>query len=638
MGGIALLLPKKELTELACQKVEEEGLFVKEIKYITTSNAVNEARRAVAEGASIIIARGYQALLIKKYTNVPVVEMTMTGQDLGILVKRALALVKKPFPVIGLVGLNNMFANVDYFEEIFDIHLNKYFGISADDLQAAADRAVLEGVDIIIGGDTAIMAAEQAGIPHLFMEPTFDSIREAIKTGETALYAAEVEKRHAAQMGTILDNSFSGIIRINALGIISNVNRIMEEVLEQKEKDLIGNLLSEIFTDIDKDGVEAVLCGKNEMYSSFIRVNGNPIVFILTAVKVDDLIDGAILSCQLVKKRENLATDTMKEMYLHGYVAKSTFSSLKTKDKKMRDCIELAKLFSLSKSPVLLTGKTGSEWKEIAESIHNNSLRRNFPFVLVNCSGLTEEKQDAILFGDADADKKGKEKLGAFSTANRGTLVIEEIEKLCANVQYKIFCAINNYALVNCGTKHAMALDTHIIATTCADLYEKVQSGEFREDLYYVLSGHNLKIPLLRERQADMDKLISEKFKELLTHYSRYHVMSSGAKELLLNYPWAGNKIQMESFLDRMVLSAKKRMIDEAYVSQLLEELYPASGLQNTEESNRIHRDPKAEELAEVLEQCHGDRTMAAERLGISKTTLWRRIKKYGVVGTYHIK
>lgn len=637
MAGIALLLPTEQLVELAREKVAEEGLDVKEIRCIATANAVNEARRSVADGASVIIARGYQASEIKKYTNVPIVEIALTGQDLGILVKKARTMVEGDCPRIALIGFQNMFSNIDNFDELFHVQMRKYYVSAAEDLQLAADQAVADQVDIMIGGNVAVMVAKQAGIPHLFLESTFDSIREAIKSAETAIYAAEVEKRHNAQIGAFLDNPFSGIIRINTLGVIMSVNRVASELLHQSEAKLLGQQLTSVVPDMNEDEARKVLNGKREFYSSFIRVKGAVMIYILTAIVVDGIIDGGLLSCQAVKQGEEKESETLKEMYLKGFVARTEFQDIRSKDKKMIECMELAKLYSLSNNPVLIKGGVGEEKRKIAECIHNNSLRKNAPFVVVSCSDMTVEQQEKLLFGIAASEENRTESIGTIARANHGTLLIEEIECMSRYVQYRLFNMIHHYVMAQSDSESTATADTRFIMTTNVDLKKRMQQGEFREDLYYTITGLSLEIPELANRPSDLEEFIDRTMKAKMKQYGRYHVLTSGARSELLHYRWKGNELQIERFMERLVLSARKRNIDEEYVRQLLTELYPVVSQVNGEERVVIYKDPKADELASVLEKHHGDRSAAAAELGISKTTLWRHMKKYGITGKYNI-
>ena len=633
MAGISLLLPKEEMVKTAKHYVKKEGLNVKEIRHIVSENAISEARKAVAEGASVVIARGYQALVIKNYTNIPVIEITLTGQEIGMMVKKAKSMLGIPRPVIGLVGFQNMYSNVDYFDELFDVEMRQYLINFADDLPQTVERAVQDDLDILIGGDVAIMAAQRAGLPYLFVESTFDSIREAIKSAESAIYAAQVEQRYVAQIETFLDNSPDGFIRINTIGVVTNTNHIMQEILQSRESDILGKELAKLIPGIDKAEIENVLDGKSEMYSSFIRIKGNSVVIMLTAVKVGEMIDSAILSCHLVKKKEKIEAERIQEMYLNGYVAHVEFSSLDGRDKEMKECVEQAKIYSQSSNPILIVGETGSETTEFAEAVHNNSVRKSGPFVRVNCSSMSEEQQEKVFFGVKTENRKNMEKMGAVIKANHGTLLVEEIENLTMSLQRRLFDMIQNYSVEDCGTESLGVVDVRIIAVSGSNLYQKMLQGEFRQDLYYAISSLQLQIPPLRERPIELERYIMSLFKEKMTHYKRYHVLTPAAKELLMHYGWHGNKLQLSYFMDRMILSAKKRRIEADYVEKLLMELYPVVEKKDGQEYLIVYKDTKAEELMKVLKKYHGNRDMAAQELGISKTTLWRHMKKYGLDG-----
>lgn len=630
MAGIALLLPTQQLAEMAQNYVKQEGLDVKLIRHILTANAISEARAAVTEGASVIIARGYQALVIKKYTNIPVIEITLTGQEIGLLIKKAKSILKVQRPKIALVGVQNMFSNMDYFDELFDVEIRKYF-VAAEDLAWGARLAIEENADIIIGGDTVNKEAQAAGVPHLFLESTFDSIREAIKTAESAIYAAQVEQRYTAQIGAFLDNSPNGFLRINSLGVITSANHVIEEIVRKTEKEMTGRMLGDILPDIDEAEVENVLKGRSEMYSSFIRVMGNAVVFVLTAVKVDEMIDSAILSCHVVKSKESPENSRMKEMYLNGFTASKSFSDIKSRDKIMKECLDQAKLYSLSQNPILICGETGTETCELAEAIHNNSVRKSFPFVKANCSDMMPEQQEKILFGDKSGNKRDPEKMGMIVAAQQGTLLIEEIEQLSPSLQHRLLHVIWNLSAISNGIDNVGVVDVRVIGITSCDLFQKVLEGTFREDLYYALGSLCLHLPPLRERPLDLENMITGYFKELCRKYNRYHILTMAAKEILMHYDWRGNELQLKYFMDCMILSARKRKIEGDYVRGLLTRLYPVIAQKDGQEYLVVYQDKRAEELLKVLRRHHGNRDAAAQELGISKTTLWRHMKKYGI-------
>ena len=216
MGKIALLVSREEMLHQAHNILQEKKLEIQEMRVIRTENAVTEARRSIADGASIIIARGLQASLIKQYTDIPVVEIVLTAQEMALLVMKAKQIVKKQRPVIAVVGFQNMFCDMSYFDELYGIELRTYFARQGAGLPGAVRSAMEDQADLIIGGDTAVSLATQAGVPSLFLSMTEDSMRQAFSMAESMDYAMSVEKKTAAQIETISDYSFSGIMRMDA--------------------------------------------------------------------------------------------------------------------------------------------------------------------------------------------------------------------------------------------------------------------------------------------------------------------------------------------------------------------------------------------------------------------------------------
>ncbi|NMB43457.1 MAG: PAS domain S-box protein, partial [Clostridiales bacterium] len=278
MTEITLFVPREEMYHQAHNILQAEKYDIKEVKIIKTADSVSEARSALARGTNIIIARGYQASLIKQYTNIPVVEITLTGQEMGILITKAKKIVNKDRPVIGVVGFSNMFCDMTYFNQIYDIELRTYLAPNAEELHLSIQQAIEDNLDIIIGGDSAIMAASEAGIPSLFLASTEDSIREAFQVAQKMQFAIEIEKRDTAQLETLLDYSFSGIIKIDNQANVVIMNRNMERILDKTSSEVEKQPITSVIKDLKTENIEKVLYEGQEVYSTFITVNDNALV------------------------------------------------------------------------------------------------------------------------------------------------------------------------------------------------------------------------------------------------------------------------------------------------------------------------------------------------------------------------
>lgn len=629
MGKIVLLVPREEMLYLAHNILQEKKYAIAQMRVIQTENTVVEARNSIAAGADIIIARGLQASLIKQYTDVPVVEIVATAQEMALLVVKARQIVKKARPIIAVVGFQNMFCDMTYFETIYDIKLRTYFAANGSGLKEKAMEAVEDGADLMIGGDIAVETAKEADIPSLFLSITEDSLRTAFSMAESLDFAMGAEKRSTAQIETLLDYSFNGVVNMDRKGVITTVNPVMRDILGADGEQVAGRHITQVFSDIDRDKLSQVLEGKEESYSSFMQAGKTSIFAILAPVRVGNETEGAILTCHKVKQQSRGERRPERDgaNRVQGLIARRNFSSIRQESGAMKECVHLARLYSQSEQPVLLLGETGTERRALAESIHNTGLCSEGPFLALSCAGLAREEQEEMLFGNK----------GAVFLAEGGTLYLEDVETLSLKSQYGLYQLIR-YKTGSRDFARTMGFHIRVIASsilTPEDLGNLAFSGGFRQDLYYLFTGLVLRVPPLRERPEDLEQAIRDTVREACDQYSRYHVVTQGGMQCLKAYPWQGNLLQLETFLKRLILTAEKRSIDEILVRKLLRELFPSSApVRMMPDGQGIGGPVACEEERQIrlaLTAQGGSRERAAACLGISKATLWRKMKKYNI-------
>ena len=629
MGKIVLLVPREEMLYLAHNILQEKKYAIAQMRVIQTENTVVEARNSIAAGADIIIARGLQASLIKQYTDVPVVEIVATAQEMALLVVKARQIVKKARPIIAVVGFQNMFCDMSYCETIYDIKLRTYFAANGSGLKEKAMEAVEDGADLMIGGDIAVETAKEADIPSLFLSITEDSLRTAFSMAESLDFAMGAEKRSNAQIETLLDYSFNGVVNMDRKGVITTVNPVMRDILGADGEQVAGRHITQVFSDIDRDKLSQVLEGKEESYSSFMQAGKTSIFAILAPVRVGNETEGAILTCHKVKQQSRGERRPQRDgaNRVQGLIARRNFSSIRQESGAMKECVHLARLYSQSEQPVLLLGETGTERRALAESIHNTGLCSEGPFLALSCAGLAREEQEEMLFGNK----------GAVFLAEGGTLYLEDVETLSLKSQYGLYQLIR-YKTGSRDFARTMGFHIRVIASsilTPEDLGHLAFSGGFRQDLYYLFTGLVLRVPPLRERPEDLEQAIRDTVREACDQYSRYHVVTQGGMQCLKAYPWQGNLLQLETFLKRLILTAEKRSIDEILVRKLLRELFPSSApVRMMPDGQGIGGPVACEEERQIrlaLAAQGGSRERAAACLGISKATLWRKMKKYNI-------
>lgn len=636
MVKIGMLLPEADMVPMAQKVVKDMNVEIACLKAISSVDAVNEARLAVEAGAKIVIARGYQAKMIKHYTNIPLIEMKLHAQEIGLLLQKAKLMVKKEHPVIALIAFDNMLCDMSYMEELFGVTLKVAVMKRSEETPGILDEMEAYHPDLVIGGEITCNEAERRGYLTLFYRATEESIKEALESARAMAFAAEIEKQNTAQFETVLDTSFNGIVKVNMDGNIIVVNKLVEKLIGKEKEDVVGCALTEVFPQIDMELVGRILKGESENLSTSISLGNKAFMLLMAPIEYDEVINGAIITLHQIADGARGTKRESNKMLLHGFSAKTDFGSIYTENAWMKKVLEDAKTFALSESPILIYGQAGIEDYLIAEAIHNNSNRKAGPYVSINMRGMDKEHQMEELFRrepvESQRDMAGK---GAMIKADHGTLFIKGMEHLTLRVQHQILRTMLSRVQMRTDAQPIDSVDVRIIGSSKVDLKQMVQQGTFSEEFYYMLQGLTLKVPSLNQRAEDLRHYFDREFGRYSEMYNRHLKITDGGYQKLSELPWNGNMIQLKAFCERLVLSTEKRVVDEIVLQKLFEELYPEMKEIKGESRMVIYRSPESMELAEILERCHGNRNQAAKELGISTTTLWRRMKKYGVEAKY---
>lgn len=636
MAKLGLLFPHEEMTQMAGKIIEEKNLRVVYIKTVQTVNAVQEAREAIEAGADILVCRGYQAMLIKRNTKIPVVEVRLHAQEIGLLLKKAKVMTKKECPRVGLIVFSNMLSDMSYMEELFDVKLMvRYIDRVEEGPRMLRELAGI-GIDLVIGGEMVCEEAERMGYPTLIYRSSRESLLEAVQEAERIGYAMEAEKQSAAQFETVLDTSFNGIIKINNEGNITVINKLVENLIGKNLEEVAGLPVMEIFPDFDRKAIWDVLGGSRDSYTISVNLRQQAWILLVAPIQYDEHITGAILSLQKISESMRRSSAAKRDMYLNRFIARTTFKNIYTENEEMRAQIEMAEKYALSDRPVLIYSQEGTEYAQFAEAIHNNSIRRSGPFVSVNLCAVEPERQMELVFGN---DRQGGDADGgrhaAAVRANQGTLFLMGLEQMNRQVQHQLLRMLVPDNTTRTDIQTIGELDVRVIGVSKVNLSWLVEQGSFSEKLYYVLQGLLLELPALKERTEDLLYYFKKFFRQYSKKYNKYLVSTQGALEKVKSFAWNGNILQLQVFCERLVLTADRRSIDEVYIQRTYDSLYPHIREQDGQKQVVVYHSPEADELNKLLEKHHGSRAQVAKELGISTTTLWRRMKKYGVEAKY---
>ena len=301
--------------------------------------------------------------------------------------------------------------------------------------------------------------------------------------------------------------------------------------------------------------------------------------------------------------------------------------------------LDLAEAVAQTSSTVLITGESGVGKEVIARYIHNKSQRADRPFVSINSSAIPESLLESELFGYVEGAFTGavKNKLGLFEEANGGTLFFDEVGELPFSTQAKLLRALQEGEIRHVGSTKNIKVDVRIIAATNQNLHVLVNEGKFREDLYYRLNVIPINIPPLRERKEDIVPLINmfvDKYSIKMKKFVRE--FNSNAMYMMMQYQWPGNVRELENIIERIIAICEGENITADDVQKVFKLDKNIGGDVKIKSSGTTKdaSDYKIDERARILnalKETNWHHLRAAEKLGISRTTLWRKIKKYGL-------
>ncbi len=280
---------------------------------------------------------------------------------------------------------------------------------------------------------------------------------------------------------------------------------------------------------------------------------------------------------------------------------------------------------------VVIEGETGTGKSLVARTIHRMSKRSTERFLSINCGALTESLLESELFGYEKGAFTGaiRQKKGLFEAAHRGTLFLDEINNASPNMQIKLLQAIEEGRIFRIGSTEPVTVDVRIIVASNIPLKEAVERGTFRKDLYFRLKVVTITIPPLRERRDDIP-LLSYHFLRKYTQKFQKEIkgFTTEAMNTLINYDWPGNVRELEFAIERAVILEQSEMIS---TNSLPPEVKGSSGVTRPAKTLMTIEEMERELIRECLRQFNGKRDLCAKTLGISQTTLWRKIKKYGL-------
>lgn len=590
--------------------------------------------------ADVVIARGFSALTMKQRGYI-CAELKVGDYDVIAAVLKARRM-SPGLSHIAVIGAFNMIYGIESIRDAFpDMKLSTYPVNSEPLLADAIRQAISDGCDALVGNYTGVELAKKSGLPAVMIESGQEAINNAIDEAKSAAEIDLREKMRSAQMANIMNYSFQGILSTDQNGIITFANKYCYSILDSGHALLTGRSILDFFPNLPVEEVTRngkKLLSELHIYASYhLMVNCVP-------APDNSGNTGCVLTFQDTSRIQADELQVRKKLRHSSFQAKYQFSNILHKSRIMDSVISDAMTYSYSDSNILICGETGTGKELFAQSIHNSSPRKNHPFVAINCSALPENLLESELFGYVEgaftgASKGGK--MGFFELAHKGTIFLDEIGDVSPNLQSRLLRVLQEREVVRLGSDTVIPVDVRVISATNKNLKEEVANGRFRQDLLYRLDVLELNLPPLRNRDQDALFLLSQ----LISYeHERTGCILTGLSEegasLITQYPWPGNIREMRNFCQRLSILTPNPLATPADILKVLPDAAAATTPNEPKKTDRSTPGDapvyslydEREEILKALYTFHNSRTKTAEFLGIDKSTLWRKMKKYHIL------
>ncbi|MEK3765418.1 sigma 54-interacting transcriptional regulator [Solibacillus sp. FSL K6-4121] len=617
-----------EMAEVINEIATELKLNITIVEGILEEAAL-EVKKLVSQGGyEVVISRAGTAACLQDIVDLPIVYSDSDHFDLLLSFLEA----KK---------MGNKVCFITYPEEgfLFDFNkINEVMGFDVmlypyktnEELVKQVKRAKEDGVDVIVGGGvrTANLATNY-GIKSMYIKANKRTIKRALVLANQVAKDRMVIKEKVKQLNAVINVSEEGILFVNTNHVVEACNPAAEKLFNISADNVIGKRVDEInsislkniFTESIKfEEVGNLTRGK-------INVSYSPVI-------VEEVRIGTFINCRDISSIQKLEHKIRRDLYTKGLVAKFNFEDIIHSDAKMTEVVNLAKEYAKTDSTVLIIGESGTGKELFAQSIHNYSERANGPFVAVNCAALPENLLESELFGYVEgaftgAMKGGRQ--GVFELAHQGTIFLDEIGEIPLHIQTRLLRVLQEKEVMRLGAEHVIPINIRVVAATNKKLWELVEEGKFRLDLYFRLSILYLEIPPLYQRPNDIPLLIN-RFLKASEEKLTYEQMPQAIQTFLRKYQWPGNIRQLENIIERYLLYAKNMKSEQLFIEDIKYEMGSKAILEVGKEELLVHKGTLEEinrqVILKMLEENNDNKSVVADLLGISRTTLWKKVSE----------
>ena len=623
------------------KKIAKEQKDTFQIFYKSLEGAIPVGKRMEQEGVEAIISRRGTAHLLRENLRIPVFSFPQSSLSILTSIKKAadrLAETPEKNMKIFMPNFRNEISGLEIVEELLDIEFTQGVYFDSTSLGDLILDAFHQGVGAVVGGLATMGFAMKCGLMFQELITPKENIIETIENAKSAALSNREQKATTLRYQSIMDLASDGIISIDSKGILTTINKKAKIVLNVGNQDVLGTPASGLITNVN---LQRALQRQTSVQDKVEEIGSELFVYNQEPIIVKDHTVGVVSSFKEianVMRAENKVRRTLTKGFVAKYILEDLVYCSPAMDKVVNTSKELAK----TESTILVMGKTGTGKEVIAQSVHNLSQRNKMPFVSVHCGALPEQLLESELFGYEEGaftgSKKGG-KPGLFEMAHQGTIFLDEIDSTSHSVQLRLLRVLQEKEVMRIGADRKIPVNVRVIAAAGKDLWSVVQDGKFRKDLFFRLNVLRITIPSLRERREDISLL--------LKYFLQYHARKHGITPIelpvpyidkLTDYSWPGNVRQLKHFAEQLLLNSNFQgctasldsLFDDLSYIVDKEEVSSQKEIPEQVTENLKLSDPESEVeiIRKALHKTQFSKAKAAKILGISRTTLWRKLKE----------
>ncbi len=602
------------------------------------SKVLPYACRAEIRGeADAIICTGATGAYLRQQLSIPIVPLSITGADVIQALEEAFRYSRR----VAVLSTRNNAPDLAALQRLCNLKLTQGSYSTRDEAERLVDKFRDDGIEVVIGTSMVCEMARERGLNGVLAIST-TAIESALEEALSLLMSERAEATRLNWINASLRHLSEGVIAVDSLGSIQALNAVASSLLGLGNDEAITQSIHELVPELDVRGVlDSAVPDKGRV----LTLNGHSV-----AVQTFPIFDNARLVGAVTILQESTAVSRIeRQLRMNSrrteFRARYSLDTIVGSSASMHRIVKLSEIYARSDCSIVIIGESGTGKELFAQGIHNASRRAKRAFVAFNCAAFPESLIESELFGYEEGAFSGARKggkPGLFELAHMGTIFLDEIGDMPLLLQTRLLRVIQERETIRLGGTQPVSIDVRIIAATHRNLAERVKEGLFREDLYYRLNVLQLNIPPLRERGHDLYEIALSVIREVGSRHGLHqteNILDSWMPTLKAHH-WPGNVRELENVIERLALHAATEKSDD-----LLDELWPERHQHRERPSKdeatasdqpiseflarqrQSQREEEVELIKQAIAQAGGNVVKAARELGISRSTLWRRLR-----------